>query len=112
MKASITPAYRSNEKVEVTLTLMPSARVEVMADRLATVAGIVTSTLGRSTILGQLLRLGDGAGGVVRQARFDFDRDPAVDPPVDSYSSWNRLHASRTSSVDNRPYGVVDTGVP
>ena len=50
-KASITPAYRSNEKISVTLTLMPSARVAVIAGRPSIVAGILISTLGRSTIL-------------------------------------------------------------
>ena len=47
----MTARYRSREKMRVTLTLMPSAMTAVIAGSPARVAGILISTLGRSTIL-------------------------------------------------------------
>jgi hypothetical protein len=43
------PPYRSREKISVTLTLMPSASVAVIAGRPSAVAGILMYMLGRST---------------------------------------------------------------
>jgi hypothetical protein len=51
MYTSMTARYRSREKISVTLTLMPSAITAVIAGSPATVAGILISTLARSTIL-------------------------------------------------------------
>ena len=45
----MTARYRSRLKMRVTLTLIPSARVAVIAGSPSTVAGILMSTLGRST---------------------------------------------------------------
>ena len=47
----MTAWYRSREKIRVTFTLMPSAMTAVIAGSPAGVAGILISTLGRSTIL-------------------------------------------------------------
>ena len=49
-KASITARYRSIEKISVTFTLMPLARVAVIAGRPSTVAGILIITFGRPTV--------------------------------------------------------------
>ena len=46
----MTASYRCTEKMSVTLTLMPAANAAVMAGRPASVAGILTIRLGRSTI--------------------------------------------------------------
>ena len=45
----MTARYRSTEKISVTLTLTPSASARVIAGSPASVAGILTSRLGRST---------------------------------------------------------------
>ena len=47
--ASITCSYRSRAKISVTLTLMPSARVAVIAGMPASVAGILMNRFSRST---------------------------------------------------------------
>ena len=47
--ASITSSYRLSEKISVTLTLMPSASVSVIAGMPSRVAGILMNRLGRST---------------------------------------------------------------
>ncbi len=48
-KASITASYRSREKINVTLMLIPSARHWLIAGSPSTVAGILTNRFGRST---------------------------------------------------------------
>ena len=67
------------EKISVTLMLMPSAmaRGDGRASR-PSVAGILISTLGRSTSHDSCNRLGDGLVGVVGHARVYLDRDPSV----------------------------------
>ena len=47
--ASITCSYRSRPKMSVTFTLIPWARVAVIAGSPASVAGILMNRLGRST---------------------------------------------------------------
>ena len=51
----------------------------VMAGRPASVAGILISRLGRSTIFHSSMACRIGLVGVVRQPRVDLDRHPAVD---------------------------------
>ena len=46
----MTAWYRSREKIRVTFTLMPSAMTAVIAGSPASVAGILISTFGRSTV--------------------------------------------------------------
>ena len=46
----MTARWRSTEKISVTFTEMPSPITAVIAGRPARVAGILISTLGRSTI--------------------------------------------------------------
>ena len=58
---------------------MPSAITAVIAGRPATVAGILISRLGRSTIFHSSMACAIGLVGVVRQARVDLDGHPAVD---------------------------------
>ena len=75
----MTARYRSREKMRVTLTLMPSAMTAVIAGRPARVAGILISTLGRSTILCSSIGLVDGGLGLVGQPGVHLDGHPAVD---------------------------------
>ena len=75
----MTALYRSREKIRVTLTLMPSAMVAVIAGSPARVAGILISTLGRSTILCSSAAWSMVACGVVGQPRVDLDGHAAVD---------------------------------
>jgi hypothetical protein len=48
-KDSSTALYRSSEKISVTLTLMPFAKLDTMAGKAASVAGILMKRFGRST---------------------------------------------------------------
>ena len=49
MNASITSAYRSTAKINVTFTLMPAASVAVIAGSPSRVAGILIITFGRAS---------------------------------------------------------------
>ena len=75
----MTSRWRSRLKIRVTLTLMPGGGR--LGDRLEALDG--RGDLDhhvRAVDLGpELLGLGDGAGGVVREAGLDLDRHAAVD---------------------------------
>ena len=62
--------------------LMPAPIAAVIASSPSTVAGILTITLGRSTLFHSCVRLLDGRGGVVSEVGRDLDRDPAVVAPA------------------------------
>ena len=65
-------------KISVTLTLMPSAIAAVMAGSPSLVAGILISTLGRSTALHSARAEAMVPSVSLARVGLDLDRDPAV----------------------------------
>ena len=58
---------------------MPAKIASSIAGRPSVVPGILMKRLGLPRALVQIARGGERAGGVVRQQRRDFERDPSVD---------------------------------
>ena len=98
-KAFITARYRSRLKISVTLTLMPSASTAVMAGRPSRVAGILTSTLSRSTAAESCLACSTVFSvSWASRGSTSIETRPST-PPVASYTDAMTSQALRTSSV-------------
>ena len=95
----MTSRYRSTLKIRVTFTLIPAAIVAAMAGRPGSVAGILISTLSRSTC-----RRSSAACAMVASVSIASPGSTSMDtrpstPSVSSYSGRKRSQASRTSVV-------------
>ena len=96
MYASMTSPYRSSEKISVTLTLMPSASVAVIAGTPSAVAGILMNMFGRSTSHHSCLASATVAAVSLREPRVDLDRHPAV------HAAGARRRLARSTSAAHR----------
>ena len=76
--ASATAAWRSSEKMSVTLIERPAAIESSIAPSPGTVAGIFTNRLGVDELVEQL-RLLEGRVPLVREVGIDLERDEPVD---------------------------------
>ena len=102
-QASCTSRYRSTPKISVTLTLIPAARVAVTAGSPASVAGILTIRLGRSTSRPDL--------AAPRRRRLGVEREPRVDLEGDATVDRGRTPRTRRRGRHRRPHVVAPSAV-